>query len=392
MEIKTLASTSSDGRALNQGVIMDFSGKMAGICYMKETLDEIMHEPEERTLKRATNTLERKHHSVFGHESVTLYLEGIPKILAMVLNNEKYYNTSEKSARYTEMQTSGLEEELYFKWKEIFISEISLKYNGMDVKMMSKLAYENARYFISVFTPSTNMAYSTSVQQLNYIVGWMNDYVAEVLARKTRPSDFEMRLTSVFSEFVTKIDPNLLIPGLTDPKGRRLSLFATRDRAEEWGENYSTNYYGSFAQLAQVQRHRTLSYEFSFPDYEGTVKNNPGFYIPPLLYNGKYEKDWLTDAEKVFSNYPQGMMLKINERGTPENFILKCSERLCGQAQLETCAQTLSTLSRYYHATDNPEVAKYLEPYVNKPRCKSFEDICKRPCFWGPNQAFSRLV
>ena len=392
MEIKTLASTSSDGCALNQGVIMDFSGKMAGICYMKETLDEIMHEPEERTLKRATNTLERKHHSVFGHESVTLYLEGIPKILAMVLNNEKYYNTSEKSARYTEMQTSGLEEELYFKWKEIFISEISLKYSGMDVKMMSKLSYENARYFISVFTPSTNMAYSTSVQQLNYIVGWMNDYVAEVLARKTRPSDFEMRLTSVFSEFVTKIDSDLLIPGLTDPKGRRLSLFATRDRAEECGENYSTNYYGSFAQLAQAQRHRTLSYEFSFPDFEGTVKNNPGFYIPPLLYNGKYEKDWLTDAEKVFSNYPQGMMLKINERGTPENFILKCSERLCGQAQLETSAQTLSTLSRYYYATDNPEVAKYLEPYVNKPRCKSFEDICKRPCFWGPNQAFSRLV
>jgi len=79
MEIKTLASTSSDGRVLNQGVIMDFSGKMAGICYMKETLDEIMHEPEERTLKRATNTLERKHHSVFGHESVTLYLEGFQR-------------------------------------------------------------------------------------------------------------------------------------------------------------------------------------------------------------------------------------------------------------------------------------------------------------------------
>lgn len=391
MEIKTLASTSSDGRVLNQGIIMDFSGKMAGICYMKESLDEIMHEPEARTLKRATNTLLRNHHSVFGHESVTLYLEGIPKILAMILNNEKYYNTSEKSARYTEMNTSGLEEELYTKWKAIFMSEISLRYGDMDVKMMAKLSYENARYFISVFTPSTNMAYSTSIQQLNYIVGWMNDYITEV-SKKAEPTDFEMRLTPVLSEFISKIDPELIIPGLKDPKGRRLSLFATRKRAEEWGENYSTNYYGSFAQLAQVQRHRTLSYEFSFPDFEGSVRHNPSFYIPSLLYNGKYEKEWLTDAEKVFSNYPQGMMVRINERGTPENFIMKCSERLCGQAQLETCAQTLSTLSMYYHATDNPDVARFLEPYVNKPRCKTFEESCKRPCFWGPTQAFSRLV
>lgn len=391
MEIRTLASTTLDGRVLNQGVIMDFSGKMAGICYMKESLDEIMRQPEDRILKNACSALERRRHGVFGHESVTLYLQGVPKILAMVLNNEKYYNASEKSARYTEMDITGLEEELFYKWKEIFMSEISLKYGGMDVKMMSKLAYENARYFVSVFTPSTNMAYTTSIQQLNYIVGWMNDYIEEI-SKKAEPTDFEIRLIAALSEFVSKIDPDLIIPGLKDPKGRSLSLFARRERKEEWGENYSTNYYGSFAQLATAQRHRSLDYEFSFPDFEGTLKNNPGFYIPPLLYNGKYEKDWLTDAEKVFPDYPQGMMLRINERGTAENFIMKCSERLCGQAQLEICAQTLSTLSRYYHTTDNVEVGRFLEPYVNKPRCKSFGETCKRPCCWGPAQAFSRLV
>ena len=35
--------------------------------------------------------------------------------MAMILNNEKEYNTSEKSARYTKMKPSEEEEKLYNK-------------------------------------------------------------------------------------------------------------------------------------------------------------------------------------------------------------------------------------------------------------------------------------
>lgn len=394
MEIRTLAATSVDGRAINQEAITDFSGKMAGVCYMKDSLDDLMHEPAERTLKRAQNALERFHHSVFGHESVTLYLESIPKILAMVLNNEKYYNTSEKSARYTVMKTSGKEEELYFKWREIFTKEISAKYPDMDIKMVEKYALENARYLISVFTPSTNMVYTTSVQQLNYIVGWMNDFIA---SRKSTPGadgmDFDQKLADVFLEFVNKIDQNIIIPGLTDPKGRELSLFGKRKRDEEWGENYCYSYYGSFAQLAQAQRHRTLCYEFMFPHFDGSdLFDKPAFYIPEIIRDERHETEWLDDAKKLTENYPQGTMIRINERGTCENFILKCSERLCGQAQLEICQQTTSTLVQYYWGTKSEAVRNYLEPYVSTPRCLSFDMPCKKPCYFGPDQIFNRLV
>lgn len=391
MEIRTLASTTFDGRFLNQGAIMDFSGKMAGICQMKETLDEIMREPEEIIFRRASSKIERQDHGVFGHETVTLYLQDIPKILAMVLNNEKYYNTSEKSARYTEMKTSGKEEELYHKWKDIFTSVISMKYNDMDPKMMAKLALENARYMISVFTPSTNMAYTTSIKQLNYIVGWMQNYIEQASSMK-KASDFEHRLAMVFAEFVRKVDKELLIPGLTDPRDQGFSLFGKREHEEEWGENYSISYYGSFAQLAQAQSHRALHYEFMFSNFEGTLRSNPGFYIPPIIYNGQYEKQWLDDAELIIDDFPQGMMLKINERGTCEDFISKCLEMLCGQTQLEICAQTASTLSQYYYGTRNEKVHDLLEPYVNTPKCKSIGNVCKRPCYWGPKQVFTRLV
>lgn len=32
--------------------------------------------------------------------------------------------------------------------------------------------------------------------------------------------------------------------------------------------------------------------------------------------------------------------MQVNERGTIENFVLKCTERLCGSAQLEIMEQT----------------------------------------------------
>ena len=78
-----------------------FSGKAAGICYMPDTLDVLFSEDTEKTLKRAKRTLISGHHSVFDHPIYHLALEDIPKILAMILNNEKMYTTSEKSARYT---------------------------------------------------------------------------------------------------------------------------------------------------------------------------------------------------------------------------------------------------------------------------------------------------
>lgn len=169
MKIKVIASTKV-GYELPKEEAVDFSGKSAGICYLPDTLETLFSEDKEKTQKRANGTLKSGHHSVFGHPTYNLSLEGIPKILAMILNNEKMYNTSEKSARYTKMQPSKEEKELYEKWIEIYKDCISQKYQKIDEKRVQKLAQENARYLISVFTPATVMEYTVNFGQLNYIV------------------------------------------------------------------------------------------------------------------------------------------------------------------------------------------------------------------------------
>ena len=88
MKINVLASTKV-GYNMPKNEAIDFSGKSAGICYMPDRLETLFSEPSEKTEKRANGTLKSGHHSVFGHPTYNLTLEGIPKILAMILNNEK---------------------------------------------------------------------------------------------------------------------------------------------------------------------------------------------------------------------------------------------------------------------------------------------------------------
>ena len=112
MKKKVLAST-KPGYELPIEQAIEFSGLEAGMCYMPDNVDALFSEDKEKTIKRAQGTMTSGHHSVFGHVKYNFAFEEIPKILAMVLNNEKVYDTSEKSARYTKMKASEEEEALY---------------------------------------------------------------------------------------------------------------------------------------------------------------------------------------------------------------------------------------------------------------------------------------
>ena len=93
----------NDDGSFNKQEAIRFSGREAGICYAKEGYNHIALEPVEKTDKRVSLTLNNGHHSVSDHVQLGLNLQNIPKILAMVLNNEHQYTTSEKSARYTQV-------------------------------------------------------------------------------------------------------------------------------------------------------------------------------------------------------------------------------------------------------------------------------------------------
>ncbi len=381
MKIKVIASTKV-GYVLPKEDAVDFSGKSAGICYLPDTVETLLSEPSQKTLKRANGNIKSGHHSVFGHPTYNLCFEEIPKILAMILNNEKVYNTSEKSARYTQMKSSPQEKELYEKWIETFKEQILIKYPDFDEKKAKKLAQENARYLISIFTPATVMEYTVNFGQLNYIINWAKDYI-----KTDCDDDFSLKLKAVLGEFLQAI-PDLEVEGLnSDTKNRSFSLFAQRKtRNEEFGENYSTTYLASFAQLAQAQRHRTLNYEM-------TLLDEAQYYIPSIIRNTELENEWLKDISSLEKFFPQGMLVQVNERGTIENFVLKCTERLCGSAQLEIMEQTQKTMAKYLEATKRqPELYNYLLPYSKGARCTFPGWKCNSPCIFGGKNAMHRII
>ena len=381
MEIKVIASTKV-GYVMPKDEAVDFSGKSAGICYLPDTVETLFAEAPEKTQRRADGNIKSGHHSVFGHPTYNLCLEGIPKILAMILNNEKIYNTSEKSARYTHMEPSPQEKELYEKWIEIFKEQILTQYPKFEDKRALKLAQENARYLISVFTPATVMEYTVNFGQLNYIINWAKDYI-----KNAEENTFSIKLKETFKEFLAAM-PDLEIEGLDSRnKNRNFSLFAQRkNRNEEFGENYSVTYLASFAQLAQAQRHRTLSYEM-------TLLDEPKYYVPPIIAGTNLEQEWLKDISSLKEFFPQGMLVQVNERGTIENFVLKCMERLCGFSQLEIMQETKNIMNKYLEATkDKPELYQYLLPYSRGARCTFPGWKCDSPCVFGGYGAMIRNI
>lgn len=65
------------------------AGLMGATCYMPDTFEKLNLKPIENILGISTQVEDSGHHSTFGHSFLTLEISGIPKALAMVLNNEK---------------------------------------------------------------------------------------------------------------------------------------------------------------------------------------------------------------------------------------------------------------------------------------------------------------
>ncbi len=381
MEIRILGSTKPEYK-LDKEDATNFAGKAAGICYLPSTMDELFNEDIEKTKRRAKMTLSSGHHSVYDHPMYNLGLIDVPKIIAMIINNEKMYTTSEKSARYTKMKTSPEEEELYLKWIDIYKTEIIKKYPKIDKKKARKLAQENARKLISIFTPSTTMEYTVSLRQINYIMHWFNNYI-----KNAEDNEFNKKLKPYLQEFVDCLK-DLYIEDLnSDVKNRKLSIFATRNRKEEFGENYCINYKASWDEFAQAQRHRTL-------DYEIQILKEVQYSIPKIIKGTALEKEWIKDMDSLKHLYPQGMLININERGTAENFILKCKERLCGEAQLDIAIHTKENLDRYLEniKETNKDLYEELKQYGTGARCTFKGFKCTNICMFGPKGALNRYI
>ena len=116
------------------------------------------------------------------------------------------------------------------------------------------------------------------------------------------------------------------------------------------------------------------------------------FYVPKILQNEpELKNQWLSDMFKVKDLTPQGMIVQIFERGTPEALVMKIKDRLCTNAQLEICQQTKKTLQTYIEQTKDAQIKDMLMQYNNGARCKSGFD-CKSPCEFADGINLNRNI
>ena len=68
--------------------------------------------------------------------------------------------------------------------------------------------------------------------------------------------------------------------------------------------------------------------------------------------------------------------------GTYENFILKCKERLCTEAQLEIMRQTRDTMMKYRidTAAEHNPLYRELDKYCHGARCTFPDYKCSEDC------------
>ncbi len=370
----------------------ELSGKIAGVCYDKEGFEHLLKEDIENTKKRINNTLDNGHHSVYDHIMINFNIKGIPKILAMILNNEHQYTTSEKSGRYTNVTynnsiISEKEVLLYEKWFTIFKDLIKSEYPDFSNFKIKTLAQENARYLITVFMP-TEMIYSTTIRQINYIVSFLKKYIED---KKESNDYFEKKLSASMIEFIEQLNYlNILDERLMkNDKERQISLFGKNlaSRNEVFDHIYSVNYKSSFVCLAQAQRHRTLFYTME-------RMNDKEYFVPPILNKNKeYLNEWIKDISSLKNIVPQGELVLINETGTYDNFILKCKERLCTAAQLEVMQTTKMILLKYKEELEkNNNILKDdIKKYTKGARC-TFGYNCQKKCNFNAGITLEREI
>ena len=379
--VKVVGLTTEDEDEIKKISVDDYiinGGHSANICYTQKSLDEIKKEPIEKTIARAEGNMENKHHSVFGHNNIELYFEGIPKIIAMLINNEKEYNTSEKSGRYTTMFGSEKENELYNKWKEIFVKEIKEQYPNeiyLNDKMINKKAMENSRYLLSVFM-RTKMKYTTSFRQLNYLY----DFTCKAIDEPTL-NPLKIASKPYLEEFKDALlSTGFIIPGIKDYRNRSFSLIQDDNSFDDqFGRCYSVNYDSTFPALADLQRHRSLDYSLS-------LKEDRDYYVPRIIREkSDLVREWKEDIDSS-TEFPQGLLVNVNETGKYEDFIMKLYERLCTAAQLEVCDITKDTLNKYIKSLElsdlksNKKILEEMKKYTIGARCTFDGFDCPSPC------------
>ena len=232
------------------------------------------------------------------------------------------------------------------------------------------------------------MKYTTSFRQLNYIYNFTEKLINE---KTTNP--LKIALKPYLEEFNQVLyNTGFITNGIRDYRNRHFSLIEdNNDYDEHFGRSYSVNYDATIPAFADLQRHRTLDYSFS-------LKNKKEFYVPEIIRPRKDLVDeWLDDISSI-SEFPQGILVGVNETGKYEDFIMKLYERLCTAPQLEVMQITKEVLKKYIEALSSSKspsdqrIYEELLKYSNGARCTFPGFVCTEQCKFNEGVRLIRKI
>lgn len=391
----------NETHVITKDEVMDFCGKAFGFCYLEDDIETIMLESPEDSAKRSRGCIKSTHHSGFDHAKYSFTFTGISKMLAMILNNQGKYAASEKSGRYTVLDIDDPEEaRLREKWQKIFYAILYERYHDDFYKFydkpkftpeqveaktkfaLVKKAQENSRLVTTVFT-KTKMVYSMDARQLSYLKYEMEKFIAD-----EPDTPFYARIKAEMREFLKATEPYGLLERGLSPEKKKVTLpFFHPVREEEFGLNYSVNSKMSFATFAQNQRHRTVHCTIEMPE-----EGHEEYFVPEFIkHDPALVQEWIADLKGKTGNgdYPQALLVHMNERGRYEDFIMKAYERMCGAAQYEVMKVTVEQYEKYMENVTSVEAREALSELAPCVRCK-FGYKCSAPCQFGPQNALTR--
>lgn len=236
----------------------------------------------------------------------------MPIILGTILSNElrgKVYCGGNVSAE------GCLDKETKDKWHDIFLSLAGQQsIMGEEAEFIANAS----RYALSVFATRSTSVACTPVEMRTFKTEVRAFLKSSFQLSDRMPADFLKRLCDVFSEFL-----DLMQASDSDEKVDGLSLFAWRERRDEWGENYCTTFPASLGLLDYCVFNSSSVQEFSFIKEHCSNKFAMRFHVPDIINGTKFADAWREDLEHLvkMGYYPLGLLVNICERGTLDSFI-----------------------------------------------------------------------
>ncbi len=287
------------------------AGRVTGICYSNATIDEIIGEDKDKTLRKVNYIKDYRANRIFDHNLITLFLGDVPKFLATLLRSEGFGIVSEQ------ILTEQAQSVVLNKWRDVFVNKLIKKMNEDNPMTFSQaLVNETADYYLGYLTPSfapTNIVYTTTHQNLNSLVMFLDKLYTTLGDAK-----FENTLKLHVKELATQLKS---LPFYTQTLSKldskhQFKLFANNHKIEEYfGDVYSTSYRLSMLGFSQLQKVTTA--KLSIRVMEGA------FYIPPIIKDSDDLTNlWLEDIGNI-ENFPMGTLLEVIERGTLDDFVSK---------------------------------------------------------------------